>query len=618
MHQSVTALVGSMYRVARYCGSRIFALHLAYVALGLILFTPLLGLLGHLILLVSGKTMLADMEIIYFFISPYGFVAAMFFGALLVTILVFEQASMNVLWAAAATGVNCSPLQALRDTAARAFQLFSFSAQLMIRTVLICLPFLLTSVAIAWLLLTDYDINYYLSHKPPSFMLAAALIGLLLVSMIAMLANKLIDWALSLPLLLFAEVNPGSSFRASAALARKHKPLLFSLFIAWGISALLLGSMVLGFIQLIGAQVAPLFFNSISLLVVVLGTLAVFLSLANLMVTTINAGSLAGLQVTVYEHIHGAIEHQFSDRHRTAIQLSTFRAGLLIVLMVIISVTTGYWLIDDIRAVDDTIIVAHRGAAGKAPENTLASIMQAIEDGADWVEFDVQETSDGEVVVVHDSDFMKLAGINLKVWEATFSQIQDIDIGSWFAPEFAAERVPTLREVLNKVKGKGRVVIELKYYGHDDRLEQRVIDLVELADMAADTTIMSLKYEGVQKVRSLRPNWPVGLLSVQTLGDTTGLDVTFLAVNMNSASPHFIRRAQAAGKQVFVWTVNDQVSMTRMMSLGVDGIITDEPEMARIVLRERAEMNSVERLLLHAAVLLGQPLPARQYRDESP
>ena len=89
-------------------------------------------------------------------------------------------------------------------------------------------------------------------------------------------------------------------------------------------------------------------------------------------------------------------------------------------------------------------------------------------------------------------------------------------------------------------------------------------------------------------------------------------------MNMNMATPLLIRKAQAAGKQVFVWTVNDQVSMNMMMSHGVDGIITDEPETARSVLRERAEMNSVERLLLHTAVLLGQPLPSRKYRDESP
>ena len=80
--------------------------------------------------------------------------------------------------------------------------------------------------------------------------------------------------------------------------------------------------------------------------------------------------------------------------------------------------------------------------------------------GADWVEIDVQETADGEVIVIHDSDFMKLAGVDLKVWDATFEQARTIDIGGWFDPEFAGERVPTLREVLETARGRSHVVIE--------------------------------------------------------------------------------------------------------------------------------------------------------------
>ena len=72
------------------------------------------------------------------------------------------------------------------------------------------------------------------------------------------------------------------------------------------------------------------------------------------------------------------------------------------------------------------MVIAHRGAAGKAPENTMASIRQAIEDGTDWIEIDVQETADGKVVVIHDSDFMKLAGVNMKVWDGTLHELKAI------------------------------------------------------------------------------------------------------------------------------------------------------------------------------------------------
>jgi len=225
---------------------------------------------------------------------------------------------------------------------------------------------------------------------------------------------------------------------------------------------------------------------------------------------------------------------------------------------------------------------------------------------------------DGEVVVVHDSDFMKLAGVDLKVWDGTLEQIRDIDIGSWFDPQFSAERVPTLAEALEEAKGKTRVVIELKYYGHDQQLEQRVVDIVEQLGMTDEVAIMSLKYEGVQKIRALRPDWTIGLLSAKAIGDLTSLDVDFLAVAMGMASPGFVRRSHEQGKQVFVWTVNDAVSLSRMMSLGVDGVISDEPALAREVIADRAGLNSAERLLMHTAILFGKPEPQRHYRDESP
>jgi len=162
------------------------------------------------------------------------------------------------------------------------------------------------------------------------------------------------------------------------------------------------------------------------------------------------------------------------------------------------------------------------------------------------------------------------------------------------------------------------VVIELKYYGHDQQLEQRVVDRVEAAGMASEVVIMSLDYAAIQKIRALRPDWTIGLLSAKVIGDLTRLDADFFAVNQGMASASLVRRARALGKQVYVWTLNDPVSMWRMMSLGVAGVITDEPALARAVLEKRAELSPVERLLVQTALLFGQPIPMRVYRDESP
>jgi glycerophosphoryl diester phosphodiesterase len=248
----------------------------------------------------------------------------------------------------------------------------------------------------------------------------------------------------------------------------------------------------------------------------------------------------------------------------------------------------------------------------------MAAVLKAIEDGADWVEIDVQETADDVVIVAHDSDFMKLAGVPTKVWDATMEDVAEIDIGSWFDPEYADERTPTLRQVLEAAKGKAKVIIELKYYGHDVDLENRVAALVEEFEMQDDIATMSLKYPAVQKMEKLRPDWRAGVLAATAVGDLSGLEGEFVAVNAGMATPGLVRSVQAAGKDIYVWTVNDPLQMSAMASMGVDGLITDDPALANEVLRIRAEMGPAERLLLWLATSFGMSVDKQAMRDASP
>jgi len=601
----------------------VFTTHLAYTALGIIVFTPLVSLIGRLLLGLSDQPALADQDIAWFLLSPAGITALVLLAALVIAILCFEQASMMTLGAARSQGLHPGTLDALRYTTTHAPRIFAFAIRLVVRVLLLTLPFLTASAAVAWFLLTDYDINYYLTEQPTEFWIAAVMIGLLLLMMLFILVSRLLAWSMALPLLLFTGVAPARSFAESERITAGHKRRLLTVLVLWVLLALILSAVLLGVIQQLGAWIVPGFFDSIDWLVPVLGGFVALWMLGNFVVTVFTTGSLAYVLVTFYEQ-QGSREHIaglkaiVQQQPAPGFRLSAPWLGLLLAGTTVIAILVGNWLLNGIQIMNTVTVVAHRGAAGKAPENTLASIRQAILDQTDWVEFDVQESADGEVVVIHDSDFMKLAGVDLKVWEGTLAQIREIDIGSWFDPQFSTERVPTLLEVLEETKGKTRAVIELKYYGHDQQLEQRVVDIVEQLDMADEVAIMSLKYEGIQKIRALRPDWTIGLLSATAIGNLASLDVDFLAVAKGMATPGFIRRSHEQGKQVFVWTLNDAVSLSRMMSLGVDGVITDEPALAREVIAERAALNPAERLLMHTAVLFGQPQPQRHYRDESP
>lgn len=606
--------------VLRKCIWQIFAIHLAYIALGLLLFTPMTGLLGQILLNLSGQSALSDLDIAYFFLTPAGMLALIFFVSLLLTILVFEQASLMVVCAAALQNQQIRFIPSLLFTLRRARIIFLFAVRLVLRILFLTLPFIGLSLALAWVMLTNYDINYYLATTPPVFIIAVASIGLVLLTMAVVLIRNLCGWYLALPLILFNYESPAHSFVKSEHLTLGNKQLFLTTLGSLGLSGIILSTVSLGIVQLLGSMLAPFFFNSIRLLVPVLGALMLLWSLANLLVTTFTSGSFAALLILFYDRKKLTVSSGvFTEDNRSPVRtIPPLLFFVLLLLAVAASGIAGTWLLKGIPADNDAMIFAHRGAAGRTPENTLIAMQQAISDGSDWLEIDVQESADGVVVVIHDSDFMKLARANLEVWKTTFKEMKTLDMGSWFDAKFSTERVPTLAELLAVAKGRCRVLIELKYYGHDQQLEQRVADIVEQAGMEGNVAIMSLEYEGIKKFRNLRPDWPVGLLSSIAIGKISDLNVDFLAINMDTAKPAFIRHIHSSGKKVYIWTVNDQVSMSRMLSLGVDGIITDEPAMAGEVRSKNNTLNPVARLLLHTTVLLNTPIPQNIYRDQSP
>jgi glycerophosphoryl diester phosphodiesterase len=245
----------------------------------------------------------------------------------------------------------------------------------------------------------------------------------------------------------------------------------------------------------------------------------------------------------------------------------------------------------------------------------LAAFRLAADQRTDFVELDVQESSDGQVLVLHDSDLMKVGGNATKVWDGDAARLRSVDIGSFKSPQFAAERVPTLAEALDACKGRCKVVVELKSYGHNQRLEERVVEIVEAAGMQDDCVFMSLDHAMMDRLKTLRPNWRVGILVAKAVGDLTDLKADFLAVEARTATRRFIRRAHRAGQEVFIWTVNDPAWMFVGLSRGVDGLITDKPDIARTVIDARAQMTDTERFLVAQLIRYGASPKALEPED---
>ena len=589
----------------------LFLTDLLFKLIAVVALTPLVALAFRGFISLSGQNLLADVDLLHFLLTPLGLVCAVLVGAMWLAIVALEMAALiGVL--GSGPGKTYPVLNAVRFAAFNAWPVLRLTARIVVKTLLIAAPFLAIAALVYWSWLTEFDINYYLQQRPPVFR-RALLVGVVLALALATaLIYAASGWLLALPLVLFEDIPPRQALRLSVERTRGSRWRLLMAITLWAVTMFVLSSVVTGGVLMIGRAIVDRPYTSLSFLTFAIGSVLLVSGLINLIINLIGTTTFASLLFHSYRQFGNPEEdkitrlwHLTSDRSEAQIRITTFRIAAAAIACILFAALIGWWSARDMRLDNNIEIIAHRGASAFAPENTLAAVRAAIDQNADWVEIDVQETADGEVVVFHDSDFMKLAGLNRKIWEVDAEELSEIDVGSRFGDDFKTERVPTLAQVLKMCKGKAGVNIELKYYGHDQQLEQRVIDLVESHEMSDQVIFISLKNESVKKMKSLRPDCEAGLLLSVLVGNRANLEADFLAINANFATRSMVRKTHEQGKKVFVWTVNDPVTMATMIGRGVDGLITDKPGLARTVVYERASLNAAERLMLEFTELFG-------------
>lgn len=231
-------------------------------------------------------------------------------------------------------------------------------------------------------------------------------------------------------------------------------------------------------------------------------------------------------------------------------------------------------------------VMAHRGLSADAPENTLYAFSDAISVGADFIELDVQQTRDGVLVVMHDSNLKRTTGVNKDIWDVDYADIQNLDAGSWFDPAYANARIPTLEETLQFVDKRARLNIEIKPTKHgSDTLEQDVAELITQYQYTDACYVTSFSYSSLKKVKEVNPEIRTGYLMSVAYGQFYSLKYadTF-SLNKVFVTSQVVNAAHQQGKQIFAWTVNSMSEVRSLCNLHVDSIITDDPVMVQNVI----------------------------------
>ena len=228
------------------------------------------------------------------------------------------------------------------------------------------------------------------------------------------------------------------------------------------------------------------------------------------------------------------------------------------------------------------LVIAHRGASGYAPENTMAAFRRAVALGAPFIETDLQLSRDAHFVAIHDETLERTTNGKGAVHDLTLSELRRLDAGSWFSSEFADERVPILEEILDFCKKHDVVFyLELKPGGSWGG-EHALIGALRESKEIPRTVVISFNANIVEKLRQIEPTLMTGLLYdgqlEQPIEKALEVGARQLAVRGDLVTPALLAEARRKDLQVVCWTVNHPAHMRMLMEAGVDGIMSDYPD----------------------------------------
>ncbi len=574
--------------------------------LGAILFTPLVAWLTTRLIKLSGNGAISNYDIANFLLSVNGQLYLATVISLAFALLFFEFGGLIALALAIHRGANINLPRLLRFLVVSLPKLWRLSIRQFFVYLLIAIP-CLAITGLAYLkFLTESDINYYLIAKPPAYWITVAIAGGSALAFIVVAGRRFIDWIFSIPLVLLTDASPAQALKASTAIARPHRKELMMMLLRWALITMLLFLALSIIIFALEWTLLGLAGKRVSLVISMTAILAV--------VQVISAGVVGLL---VYSLLACKISKCFmewgpevtlpvalTEGESNLINKVTALLRIGWIVAVIFAALSGYAamkILETNRLPENVGITAHRGSSITAPENTMAAILLAAEEGAEYVEIDVQETSDGTVVLVHDKDLLRVFGIRKGIWEVSFDELKDLDSGGWFSPDYSDQRLATLDQVIKAVKGKTKLNIELKFNGHQKQLAKEVVRIVRENAFTEDCILTSLDYAGLQRARAAGPELRTGIIVTSAIGNVTKLGGELISVSAGSVTRDLIDRAKLANLEVHVWTVNNVQQMNKMIGMGVNQIITDDPKLLGEVIAHRATLSPAELNLLRLA-----------------
>ena len=606
---SATALetiVPGVWHDLRHGVLQFVAFDLLFKVVAIAIVTPIATWLVTRLISTSGQLSLSNDQILSFALSPVGLLALLFASTVTFTLGFAEQSGIVVMGTRALSGERISFLEGGWYIRKRLLSILGLAALLALLYGVALAPFGALAALTYQLLLTRYDINYVITERPMEFWVSLV-IGVILVAGAGLVFVRLyLRWIFSVAAVILDRHKPVSALRISWHLMEGQWKRVGGIFLVWGLIMAIVPVVITSLAGWAGDIVLARFGGRAAADVMI--GLVMMVYLLALGIATFVALVINGLLIARLYHgiaVQKGLDVASLPQPRADGLLGTLSparlrimTGVAVAVILLLAAIFSAGTLKGLGLDYDVYVTAHRGSSTRAPENSLSAIRIAIEEGADFAEIDVQETADGVVVLLHDTDLMRIAGLDRMLADVTYDEIEDLDAGSWFSEEYAGERIPTLAEAIEVAHGRIGLQVELKFTGEGYGLAERVVQVIRENDFVSQAQIVSLDYAGVSQVEQRYPEFETGYIVFRAVGNIARLDIDFLSINKSMATEDVVASAHRAEKELHVWTANSRDEMFSLIDLGVDGILTDEPALLREVIDERASLSEAEKLLL--------------------
>jgi glycerophosphoryl diester phosphodiesterase len=563
-------------------------------------FAPATGWLLNRLVAASGQFAVSDNDLIAFFLSAQGILFLLFSIGFVLTFWFAEQIGLLIISVRAAYEKKIAVSQVLWEQIAHLPALLRLGLLQAAGYLVLSIPFLLGNGLVYWLLL-EFDIYFYVNVKPLSFWIALIIAGTLSAAYLLLAAWLYIRWLFSIPLLVFERATPYGALRKSWRQTRgRFRELAVPLVVWWAL--VFISSLAMTW--LVRASAAQLLGHAgLTLKVVVPAVVATLALMTLLDLVWLIIGKIVHVSLMTDFYLETTDKEQVLSTSAPAAGILSPTAlkkiGWLIAGMALImGIAGGAAFLQGFNIKRTVEITGHRGSKVKAPENTLSALRQEIAEGADYAEIDVQTTADGVVVLFHDDDFMRVASLNRRLRDINYQELKDIDAGSWFAPQFSSERIPTLQEIIDLARGRIKLNIELKYTWPDPTLTEKVAHIIRQNEFSSDCVVSSLNFSAVTEIKRIFPELTAGFIVFKVAGNLPRMEADFMSINAARATPRLVRRLHRHGRGVHVWTVNDFNNVISMIEVGVDNIITDYPANVRRYMEAWNALSGSEKIVL--------------------